>query len=190
MAGKRRPMDVNLSVVNGKHWTKAEVENRKASEVNLKKPKALTPPSWMTKEGKALFRKYAKLLLEFPSGILSNLDTGTLARYCDAELTYAAASNHKNVWLETTERRMRDLSEAAALADETAIKKAEDAYEESKKQLDFWGGQMVRFEKIARGCASEMGMTVSSRCKLVVPKSQETEDDPLDQLLSSIAAEG
>ena len=33
-------------------------------------------------------------------------------------------------------------------------------------------------------------MTVSSRCKLVVPKSQEPEEDPLDQLLGSIAAEG
>lgn len=190
MAGKRRPMDVNLSVVNGKHWTKAEVESRRASEVNMEKPVSLTPPAWLSKAGKQLFRRYAKLLLEFPAGLVSKLDTGTLARYCDAEITYGAASNHKNVWLETTERRMRDLSEAAALADVPAIKKAEDAYEESKKQLDFWGGQMVRFEKIARGCATEMGMTVSSRCKLVVPKSQEPEDDPLDQLLGSIAAEG
>ena len=85
---------------------------------------------------------------------------------------------------------MRDLADSAALADTKAIEQAQDAYEEAKKQLDFWGGQMVRFEKIARGCAAEMGMTVSSRCKLVVPKSQEPEEDPLDQLLGSIAAEG
>lgn len=191
MAGKRRPMDVNLAVVGGKHWTKSEIQDRTEAEVKAPKPKSLSPPSWMSKAGKALFRKYAKQLLEFPSGLVSNLDIGTLARYCDAELSYAAASSHKDVWLETATRRLADLSQAAALADQKKIRETELAYDKAKEQLNYWGSQMVRFEKIARGCATEMGMTVSSRCKLVVPKAQsEPQADPLDQLFSSIAAEG
>lgn len=185
MSGKRRPMDVNLSVVGGgKHWTKDEIRDRESSEVKLPKPKALKPPDWLSDSASKLFKRYAKQLLDFPSGIVSTLDVGTLARYCDCELSYAEASNHKNVWLEVSKRRL----EALCQADSVAISKADierfaAAYEEAKSQVDFWSGQMVKFEKIARGCATEMGMTVSSRCRLVVPKSEQTPAvDPLAEL--------
>lgn len=190
MSGKRRPMDVNLAVVgdgHGKHWTKEEIEQRLSSEVKVKKPKAISPPAWLPKNGKSLFRKYAKMLLEFPSEIVSNLDAGTLARYCDCELSYSAASRHKSVWMETADRHLRELSDAAAIASPKQIKSCAQAYEEAQAQLDFWTGQMVKFEKIARGCATELGMTISSRCRLVIPKTAaaEVEKNPLEQLLAA-----
>lgn len=187
MSGKRRPMDVNLSVVNGgkgKHWTRAEVEARKASEPKLPKPKTLKPPTWLSEPARKLFRNYAKQLLDFPAGIISTLDVGTLARYCDCELSYAEASAQKSFWLEVCHRRL----EAICCPDAVAVlntdrQKLEDAYEEAKKQVDFWTGQMVKFEKMARSNATEMGMTVSSRCRLVVPKSDTKEEaDPLAEL--------
>lgn len=187
MPGKKRPMDVNLHIAGsgkGKHWTKAEIEERQASEAKLPKPKALTPPTWLSDPTKKLFRKYAKQLLDFPSGIISTLDVGTLARYCDCELSYAEASKHKSVWLEVAHRRLEALccTEAVAVS-KSDTQKVRDAYEEAKAQVDFWSGQMVKFEKIARSCATEMGMTVSSRCRLVVPKdSKEPEVDPLAEL--------
>ena len=187
MAGKRRPMEVNLSVVEngkGKHWTKAEVESRKASETKLPKPKALKPPSWLSDPGKKLFRNYAKQLLEFPAGVISTLDVGTLARYCDCELSYAEASNQKSFWLEVSRRRLEAIcNDEAVSASNADRKKVEEAYEETKEQIDFWTSQMVKFEKIARSCATEMGMTVSSRCRLVVPDSRTKEEaDPLAEL--------
>ena len=187
MPGKRRPMEVNLSVVDsgkGKHWTKSEVEDRKSSEVKLPKPKALTPPTWLNDPAKKLFRKYAKQLLEFPAGIVSTLDVGTLGRYCDCELSYAEASNHKSVWLEVCKRRLEALCQADSVAvSKSDIQRFADAYEEAKIQVDFWSGQMVKCEKIARSWATEMGMTVSSRCRLVVPKADvKEEDDPLAAL--------
>ena len=180
MAGKRRPMDVNLSVVDGgKHWTKDEIKTRKASEPKLPKPKALTPPGWLSKPGKALFRKYAKQLLDFPAGVISTLDAGTLARYCDCELSYAEASNQKQAWLEVCQERLVDLRNAGAVPGE----EDDQSYERAKKQVDFWSGQMIKFEKIARSCATEMGMTVSSRCRLVVPNAEpKPEDNPLAEL--------
>ena len=187
MPGKRRPMDVNLSIVDGgqgKHWTKAEVEDRKNSEIKMPKPKALTPPSWLNDSAKKLFRKYAKQMLEFPAGIVSNLDVGTLGRYCDCELSYAEASRHKSVWMEVCKRRLEALCAAEAIAvSKLDTQRFEDAYEEAKAQVDFWSGQMVKFEKIARSCATEMGMTISSRCRLVVPQAdKKPEADPLEEL--------
>ena len=189
MAGKRRPMDVNLSVVEGgkgKHWTKAEVEARQSSEPKLPKPKVLKPPSWLSDPAKKLFKSYAKQLLEFPSGIISTLDVGTLGRYCDCELSYAEASAQKSFWMEASRRRLGSICQPDAVAVPAPgpdRQKLEDTYEEAKKQVDFWSGQMVKFEKIARSCATEMGMTVSSRCRLVVPKADaKQEADPLEEL--------
>ena len=102
MAGKRRPMDVNLAVVKGgggKHWTKAEIEERQRSEVKAGKPRSLTPPKWLSKPAAKLFRAYAKELLALPGDVVSKLDTGTLARYCDCEATYGEASRHKEIWM-------------------------------------------------------------------------------------------
>ena len=187
MAGKRRPMDVNLSVVEGgkgKHWTKAEIESRKSAEPKLEKPKALKPPAWLSEPAKKLFKGYAKQLLEFPAGVISSLDVGTLARYCDCEQSYAEASNQKSFWLEVSRRRLEGICDPDPLATPGEnIRNLELAYEEAKKQVDFWISQMAKLEKIARGCAAEMGMTVSSRCRLVVPESGTKEEaDPLAEL--------
>ena len=179
MPGKRRPMDVNLSVVDGgKHWTQAEIQSRQAAEIKMPKPKAITPPAWLSDPAKKLFRKYAKQLLDFPSGVVSTLDVGTLARYCDCEQSYAEASSQKTAWLDECARLLCE-SGADGLPD-----LAGDAnYSAAKEQLDYWTGQMVKFEKMARSCATEMGMTVSSRCRLVVPKSdQKPAEDPLAAL--------
>lgn len=184
MPGKRRPMDVNLAVVDGgKHWTKSEIEDRTAAEIKVPKPKALSPPVWLSDPAKKLFRKYAKQLLAFPAGMVSTLDVGTLARYCDCESSYADASNHKSVWMEVCRCRLEALSQAEAIAVSMAdIERYRASYREAEEQVDFWASQMVKFERIAKSCATEMGMTVSSRCKLVVPKPEQPQDNPLEAL--------
>ncbi len=187
MAGKRRPMDVNLSVVEGgkgKHWTKAEVEARKASEPKLPKPKALKPPAWLSDPAKKLFKSYAKQLLDFPSGIISTLDVGTLAKHCDNEHKYAEASQKAETW---AAREQRYMDEYLRLKDETApredIRRARDEYAEAQDEVKFYTELMVKHEKMARSNATEMGMTVSSRCRLVVPKSDTKEEaDPIAEL--------
>ena len=181
MAGTRKPMDVNLSVVGGgKHWTKAEIEQRKAQDLKLPKPKALKAPKWLDKDGKKLFGYYAKLLLAFPEGIVSELDTGTLARYCDCELGYAEASRQKNHWLSECRALRQEAAEDGTGAVELA---GCEAYAAAQKQVDYWTGQMARFEKICRGCATDMGMTITSRCRLVVPQvDRPAEHDPLEDL--------
>ena len=66
--------------------------------------------------------------------------------------------------------------------------KAEKLYEDAKAQVDYWIGQMMKLEKAARGNAAAMGMTVSDRCRLVIPKAAQPEEpDPLEALLARIS---
>lgn len=185
MGGPRRSMDVNLSVVGGKHWTNEEKEQRLNSEVMMPKPDTLKPPKWLGAEAKKLFKGYAKEILDFPAGLVSNLDIGTLARYCDAEATYGEAAKHKDEWL----RLASDRFKALLALNQTA--KGDYEYDNAKAQVDYWVRQMSKLEKICRGCATEMGMTMSSRCKLVVPQaSKPPAVDPLQELQKKFAVGG
>lgn len=179
MAGKRRPMGVNLSVVDGgKHWTKSEIQQRQEEELKLEKPKEMKAPSWLAGAAKKLFKAYAEQLLKFPAGMVSELDTGMLARYCDCEAAYGEASRQKTAWLKECAQLLKD-----ADADNLVAVSECPAYGVAKEQVDYWIGQMAKLEKICRGCATEMGMTVSSRCRLIVPKvDPKPEEDPLAQL--------
>lgn len=153
MSGGRKPMDVNLAK-KGKHWTKAEIETRKSQEVSVETPKSFTAPKWLGAEAKKLFQTYGKLLIS--SGLpVSKLDVGALARMCDAEALYAKAA----------EKRDRAMDE------------------EDSESLALWMKTMASCEKIARGAANDLGCTVASRCRMVVPKMDTEEDDPLIHLL-------
>lgn len=179
MSGKRRPMDVNLSIVEGgKHWTKDEIQQRREEELKLEKPKDLKAPSWLCGAARKLFKAYAGQLLNFPAGMVSELDTGTLARYCDCEAAYGEASRQKTAWLKECAQLLKNADE-----DNLVTLGECSAYDVAKEQVDYWIGQMAKLEKICRGCANEMGLTVSSRCRLIVPKvDPKPEEDPLAQL--------
>ena len=68
------------------------------------------------------------------------------------------------------------------IATQDEIHEREKEYSEAQAQLDYWTGQMAKMEKICRGCATELGMTVSSRCRLVVPKVEEAPENPIEEL--------
>lgn len=179
MAGSRKPMAVNMAVVGGKHWTKAEKVKRAAEELHLPKPKELKPPKWLSPEAKKLFKAYAKLLLAFPEGIVSELDTGTLARHCIAEVAFNRYSAQHDAFMGTCDTLLLQYSEAGNLC---GLAK-DEGYIEAQKQVDHWSSLMARVEKICRGCAAALGLTVTSRCKLVVPQVElAPEVDPLAEL--------
>ena len=184
MARQRRPMSVNLSNPKN-HYTKAQIESRESSEAKVPRPKSLKCPKWLGKEPAKLFRSYAKgLIANLP---VSELDTLTLARMCDAEWSYAEASKHKSCYLlmasqildaEAEKGSSNDiLANAAAGQDHMAV------YKTCQEQIAYWSKQMSLFEKFARGAASDLGCTITSRCRLVVPQTGESEEeDPLEQL--------
>jgi len=76
----------------GKHWTKAEVEARKAAAESMRRKSRVTlvAPTWLSKEARTVWRQVKERLKGID--LLDNLDTELLAVYCDAYVQYRNAS--------------------------------------------------------------------------------------------------
>ena len=157
MAGKRRPMAVNLSVVEGgggKHWTKAEKEERLASEVKPKADKKVMAPKWLTDEAlRKEFYSISKILTDMGVGFCQT-DADFLGWYLTARQEYNAATRHVRLALNSGN--------------------SDDA--------KAWTATRNKFFSEARSCAQALGLTISDRCKLVVPAPKEPEVDPMEEL--------
>lgn len=166
MAGKRQPTDVVIA--NGrKHLSKAEEAERRAGEVKVSPAKTAKPPKWLPETLKKDFRAIGKRLIA--SGLYTELDADTLGRYLVAQ----------HQWLIATAEVEKALSQ----------KDPETGQIRKKRDLaaaDSWGKIQERYFKQARNCANDMGLTVTSRCRLVVPDTgkQATEDsNPMLELI-------
>lgn len=156
MPGPRQPTD--LVVLNGrKHLTKEETEARRAAEVKAPKPKSkrIKPPDYLPESLRKKFRSLAKQLIEI--GILAEIDYDCLARYLLAEQAYLAVTEQVNRAI---------AGQAITLLDDL-----------SKTQTRY-------FNQCSRA-AADLGLTISSRCRLVVPKPPEDEaaGDPMTEML-------
>ena len=147
-----------LSVLEGrgkKHLSKVEKAQRAAQEVELEKPKKLQVPKWLPEEHKSAVRALAKELLEADIGA-AQLDRDTVGRYVVAQHQYGAACKRAQAALEDGD------SEASA---------------------DWLKVQDTCFKQ-CRACANDMGMTITSRCRLVLPESaQKKEENPFDRMM-------
>ena len=171
MAGQRQPTD--LVVMNGrKHLTKAEIEARKNAEVTAPCDK-VRPPSYLTPEQKKKFRKLSKELLAIK--LIANVDCDALARLLIAQDQY----------IEITDK----IRETPLMVDVPVYEMREnpDTGEQERVQVgtrEVVNGERERLMIIQDRCmkqcrqgATDFGMTVSSRCRLVVPKAKETKPE-------------
>ena len=158
MPGPRQPVDV-LKARGAKHLTKNEEAQRRASELNVPPAQKITPPKWLGREFpddvakalKAEFRKLGKRLAEV--GLYSELDADTLGQYLVALHQWELAT-----------RQVEHL-----LGNAYDVKAAES-----------WCNIQAKYFSAARRCAAEMGLTISSRCRLIVPQAAEP-DEPEDE---------
>lgn len=143
MARPRQPISL-LEAKNKKHLTKAEIETRKASEIKAPSDN-VTPPKYLSTAQKREFKKYATQLVDLK--IFSNLDVDSLAAYLIS----------RDLWVDYT----KQITEALA---------------QEKKDLDHIE-QLSRLQdkafKQTRAAASDNGLTISSRCRLIVPDNKE-----------------
>lgn len=157
MSGQRLPFEV-LEARGKKHMTRAEAAARQAGEVRNPEPvKRLTAPKWLPEAQRPEFNRVAKELISLMPTMVSRLDGDTIATYCMA----------RQAWLHATEA-----ADAALAAQDL-----EDA--------QGWSLVQDRYFKMARSCAVDLGATISSRCRLVVPQKPETEPNPFEQLLKN-----
>ena len=168
MAGTRQPTD--LVVMKGKkHLTKAEIEARKNSEVSAPNDK-VRPPAYLTPEQKKKFRKLAKELLEIK--LIANVDCDALARLLIAQDQYIECTNNiKEIPLtEFIPVYKSQLNAETEKMEQVQVGEREIVNGERERLLII----QDRCFKQCRQGASDFGLTVSSRCRLVVPKTQET----------------
>ena len=152
MAGPRKPMQLNL-LTPGKHWTKSEIEERLSSEPQPC-PDGIAAPSYLTAKQKKQFDIIAEQLQRI--GIMGETDCDTLARYIIAQGFYEQAVKDLR---QTQKDRPKDAS-AVVYAQWAAL------LNELDKRVD-------RYYKQATSAASKLGLTISDRCKLAVPKTAE-----------------
>ena len=164
MAGQRQPTD--LVVMKGKkHLSKAEIAARKDAEVVAPNDK-VRPPAYLTSEQKKKFRKLAKELLAIK--LVANIDCDALARLLIAqdqfvEVTEQIRTTPLMVEVPVYEEKDNPLSGEKELV-QVGTREGVNGVRESLRIIQ------DRCMKQCRQGASDFGMTVSSRCRLVVPK--------------------
>lgn len=137
------------------HQTKAEKAARRASEPQADKVKQVRAPVWLPEHLREDFSKLGHELNEVD--LLSKLDFDILARYLMS----------RDAWI-------------------AAHRKARDALDmDNAKEAGTWSRVARIYFDQCQQCASSMGLTISSRCRLVVPKPPEDEaaGDPINAVL-------
>lgn len=149
----------DVIIANGrKHLSKAEEAARRAKEISVAPAKTAKPPKWLPEQLKKDFRAIGKKLIAV--GIYTDLDADTLGRYLIAHQQWLAATKQAQKYLNAMD--------------------AENA--------EVWSRLQDRYFKQARNSANDMGLTVTARCRLVVPSAgsgaQATEEvNPFLQLI-------
>lgn len=147
----------DVIVANGrKHLSKTEEAERRRGEPKVEQPKTARPPKWLPEGLKKDFRALGKRLIA--AGLYTALDADTLGRYLVAQ----------HQWIIATDEAEKALAKR------------------DQEQTDAWGRVQERYFKQARNCANDMGLTVTSRCRLVLPedaKQKGEENNPFLQLI-------
>lgn len=159
MARPRQPIE--LIVQKGrKHLTNAEYSERKNAEVKAPSDN-IKPPTFLSKKECEKFEEIANQLIEL--GIMSNLDCDALARYLKAETEYIKIT--KQI------QKIRF----------TSNKENDEQLAEQYTKYNALSKMQIRLMKACNENARELGLTISSRCRLVIPK--EKEDKPENKFM-------
>lgn len=146
----------DVILANGrKHLSRAEEAERRKHEVKAPPAQRAKPPKWLPEALKKEFRALGKKLIE--AGLYSDLDADTLGRYLIAQHEYLIATS--------------EVQKALSGRDQEGA--------------ESWGRIQERYFKQARNCANDMGLTMTSRCRLVVPESSQRQEpeNPFLQLI-------
>ncbi len=149
MGRPRKPTKV-IELAGKTHMSKADLEKREAMEIRAKSD-AVYPPDYLSESQTQAFITLADELLRIE--IMSNLDCDALARYIQSSEKY----QRYDALVSETLGGADGYEEAAAMV--TVLEKFEGLRDKAFKQC--------------RAAASDLGLTISSRCKLTVPKPPE-----------------
>ena len=155
MSGRKKQP---LSVIQGKgrsnHLTKAEIKEREKQEKAIRGfADNIKVPSYLTKKQKEEFEEIASELIRL--NIFSNLDVDALARYIDSRDMYIKLI-----------KEIKKIKATELVEDEDGRKRV-IANEDYPKLIR---SKNTLFNE-CRAAASDLGLTITSRLKLVIPNS-------------------
>lgn len=149
MAGRKK-QPVKLIQMKGRaNLTKEEIAKREKEEVKTAPPEGIVP-SYLSAKQKRIFTEYADQLTALD--IYSDLDREMLAAFVVATEEFAEYS--KEI------RRLKIRQDGEVNSENLSM----------RKRLAL---ERDRSFKIAKQVASELGLTITSRCKLVIPQAEE-----------------
>ena len=155
MARPREPIDL-IAAKGRKHLTIEEYAARKNSEVTAPADN-IKPPSFLSKKERDKFEELAGQLTGLK--IMSNLDCDVLARYIKAETEYIKVT--KQI------KKIKFLPDKKSTIPEDAqILTQYATYSHLSKIQNM-------LMKACNENARELGLTISSRCRLVMPKEKD-----------------
>lgn len=149
---QKQPIDLILAK-GKKHLTKAEIEERKSTEIHTDHIN-VTAPEYLNEKQKEEFYRITKILLDI--GIITELDEDCLAHYLISNSNYIEYTKKLNE-INTKLSKTRKL----------------DKKKEYMSQIDLYLIYQDRALKQCRTCANDLGLSISSRAKLVMPKPKE-----------------
>lgn len=162
MARPRQPIEL-LKYKGKKNLTKQEIEERENQEIKAPADR-VSPPDYLPENLHEKFNDISRELMRI--GIMSNLDVDALARFIISQKMYQDLSNE--------------------LLDIKPMSKTEEGYEANPLYSDL----LINLDKLFKQCrqaASDLGLTISSRCKLVVPKKDDKkEPSPEEQRFGDV----
>lgn len=162
----KKPIAVILANNNRAHLSKAEILEREQTEIKAPCDDIKIPGYIKKKELKDRFNYIVEELKELE--IMSNLDVDAVARYITAEYQ-----------LKSITELLNKTSIMIEFIDENGNKDYT-----VNKEYERLSVLKEKLFKQARLSASDIGLTISSRCKLVVPKvkKEETNVDDFSKL--------
>lgn len=155
MARPREPIDL-IAAKGRKHLTNAEYKERKNTEITAPADD-IKPPGFLLKKEKEKFNKLAGQLIDLK--IMSNLDCDILARYIKAESEYIKIT--------------KQLQKLKFTPDKESEKSEEEQLAEQYMKYNYLSKMQNRLMKACNENARELGLTISSRCRLVIPKEKD-----------------
>lgn len=173
MAGPRQP--VNLVIARGNaHMTKEEIAERQGSEVQPVTD-GIVAPSFLSAAQKKDFERIADQLQTLK--IMGETDCDTLARYIVSQEQYVKTLKEMRGAEKEKRSIVKDKPKPEDYADDAEYRECLGLYYNTlgyvDERLDRLDKRLDRYFKQATTAAGKLGLTISDRCRLVVPGKQE-----------------
>ena len=146
MARQREPAAM-IKAKGKSHWSKESLEEREKREPNVNLPN-VKPPSYLnTKKQREEFDEIARKLKTISETFFTELDVDVLARYVLAREQYVRCNREL--------KRLTTQHKFGTREFESALRAQDKAFVQ------------------CRACGNDLGLTVTSRCKVEIPQVKE-----------------